>query len=426
MMIDIYVLDGNLNPVGIVDAYKSLIWASRYAKVGDCELYLAATSANLGLLRVGRYLCRLDDAMVCRIDRLELDTDAEDGNYIIANGVDVKAFLDQRIVWDTATCKGKVEVFARKLVKNSMIESEAARNLKKTNGDPLLKLGTYAGLTDTTEEQVSYKVVGEKVREYCATYGWGYRVRLDGDIFAFEIYKGTDRRSEVVFSDAYENLASTKYVDDQTDIKNVCLVAGEGEGADRTRGKYGSASGTARYEIFADAKDISKSITYAELTADYPGGAVEEFENAYAYRVASVDVQIIGAWHLSWLIRHFPTGSVVTVDGVEYYRVANAILADLDTAEPDDTTQVVIRNIIYMPYLMTRAAEKIAEHGAVQTFEGSVIPDVTFRYKQDYFLGDIVMVKNEFGITQPVRITEVIEVQDGSGYSFQPKFENVR
>ena len=37
-MRDVYILDKNLQSIGIIDGYKSLIWANRYGKLGDCEL----------------------------------------------------------------------------------------------------------------------------------------------------------------------------------------------------------------------------------------------------------------------------------------------------------------------------------------------------------------------------------------------------
>jgi hypothetical protein len=74
-------------------------------------------------------------------------------------------------------------------------------------------------------------------------------------------------------------------------------------------------------------------------------------------------------------------------------------------------------------YLLNRGYEKLADYGERITFAGTVEPDVTFEYKKDYFLGDIVTVQNSYGITVPVRIVEIIEVNDDNGYSLQPKFE---
>lgn len=50
-MIDVYVLDGDLNQIGIIDSYVSLLWVNRYSTEGDCELYIEATNENLNLLQ---------------------------------------------------------------------------------------------------------------------------------------------------------------------------------------------------------------------------------------------------------------------------------------------------------------------------------------------------------------------------------------
>ena len=87
---DIYVLDGNLSLIYIIDTYKSCIWANRYYNVGDCEVYLPARPELMGILVKGNYLVRTDDDMVCRIKRIELDTDAENGDYLIVTGKTAK------------------------------------------------------------------------------------------------------------------------------------------------------------------------------------------------------------------------------------------------------------------------------------------------------------------------------------------------
>ena len=86
---DVYVLDGNLNVIGIVDNYNSLIWANRYREVGDCELYLGADADMVELLKIGRYLIREGDDMVCRIRKTEITTSTDDGDFLTVTGYDV-------------------------------------------------------------------------------------------------------------------------------------------------------------------------------------------------------------------------------------------------------------------------------------------------------------------------------------------------
>ena len=429
---DIYVLDGNLEPIGIIDSYRSLIWANRYNSAGDCELYLDATVENFQLLSMGNYLTRYDtdDSMTCRIKKIELDTDAEAGNYLIVTGTDSKSFLDQRIVWSMMNADGSIEDFARELVNNTCINPALpARKMLKTNGDPLVQLGNTAGFTEVTTEQVTYKNVGEKIREYCQTNKWGYRFVLSDGALWFQLYAGTDRSNEVIFSDQYENLSSTKYTDDAMNMANVALVAGSGEGSERSRNVSGYAEGVDRYELYVDAKDISQSITWAELTEMYPTteqggqGYIASQGDGYVYKMNYLNVQIVDSDQLAQLKINYPDGQEITIDGADYYQVYNPIIANLPSDAPEDDDSCELWAIVYEVYLLNRGYEKLAEYGEKISFEGSVIPDVTFIYKKDYFLGDIVSVENEYGITANARIVEIVEVNDENGYNVEPKFE---
>ena len=431
---EVYVYNADLKLVGIVDAYKSLIWAKRYREIGDCELYVPATPEHLDMIRRGYFVRCSDDDMICQIKKLELDTDAENGNYIIASGFDAKRLLDQRIVWTTTTAYGgRAETFARKIVDAALGENASEeRQLLDSDGNLIFGLGDLAGLEDRLSEQVSYKNVGEKIREYCLKFGWGYRVRLDDDgVLRFEVYKGADRSDSVIFSDDYENLSTTEYVEDETNMGNVVMIAGEGEGSARMRTVSGNAEGAERYELYDDARDLSKTITYEELTDTYPlvadggTGVIVNTGSAFVYELTTADIMIYGDAHLAWLTENYPDGTVVTVDGVDYYRLEDLVIADLPSSAPADTDNVTLYDVVYMTYLYERGFEDLSEFGFVTSFSGTIEPNTTFRYKIDYDIGDVVTVKNELGISAAVRIVEVVECWDDSGYNVEPKFENI-
>lgn len=423
---EVYVLDTELNMIGIIDTFNSLIWANRYVENGDCELYLKASTETLNLLRKDYYLMRLDDDMVCRIKSIVLSTDAEQGNYLTVHGYDTKSFLDQRIIWNTMTCNGKVETFMRNLITKSLISpDETGRKLTSPLGRDLLALGTSAGFNAVTTEQVSYRNLGEKLREYCRSYGWGIKITLD-QTFEFSVYKGQDKTDEVVFSDDYENLISTEYSEDDTNLGNVALSAGQGEGSKRLRAVSGDLIGTDRYEIFVDAKDLAKEITFGELKAAYPMSSSGAYIDGTVYKMHTLDIQIIDASQLAALQEAFPTGTIVTIDGIQYYRVTNVGIADLPSATPTDEETVVLRDVIYSMYLLNRGYEKLKEYGSVTSFSGQIEPNTTFTYKRDYNLGDIVTIENEFGISIGARIVEIVEVEDENGYRVEPKFEYIQ
>lgn len=429
-MFDIYVLNKNLENVGVIDNYKSLIWANRYNDIGDCELYVEASTSIFNLLKKDYYLIRTDDEMVCQIKKIQLATDTENGDYLIVGGKDVKSFLDQRIVWNTMVCNGNLEEFMLEMVDKSLINPILnTRKLLKPNGEALLSLDAPNNFTKVNTEQISYKNVGVKTREYCKANNWGYKVVLDNKILRYKIYSGNDRSSNVIFSDNFENLATTNYTEDYSNLGNVGLIAGEGEGSDRIRNVSGNASGVDRYEIFIDAKDISKTITFEELVNMYPltsddgEGYIDEIEEKYVYKLNSLNIEIIDSAQLEKLKSEYPDGQEIIIDENNYYQIYDVIIAILPNEEPLNDDNVELCDIIYQIYLLNRGYEKLSEYGTVVSFEGTVEPNVTFKYKKDYFLGDVVTVQNEYGITVNARITEVVEVNDDNGYSVEPKFE---
>lgn len=430
-MIDIYVLNKDLEEIGIIDTYTSLIWVNRYDEIGDCELYIEATNENLTLLKKGNYLSRHDDDMVCRIEKVELDTDTENGNYIIATGYDTKKIIDQRIIWGQSNVDGNVEDYIRNLVYKALVNPNlSARAITDTKGRQNFLLGNKANFSEVTSEQNSYKNIGEKIREFCKRYDWGYKVIVDIKNFYFLLYKGTDRSESVIFSPDYENLKTTTYIDDSSNIGNVALVAGEGEGSKRSRNVSGYEEGLDRYEIGVDARDISRTITWGDLTSMYPttdqGGQGYIYKTAQegaAYKMNYINIPIIDDNQLTELKTAYPDGTEIKISGVTYYQVYNAIIADLSSFAPESGDDVILRDLVYAVYLLSRGYEKLAEYGTVISFEGTVEPVSTFEYKKDYYLGDLVTVRNEYGIEAKARITEITEVYDDNGYSVEPKFE---
>lgn len=436
-MIDLYVLNGDLERIGIIDSYVSLIWSNRYNEDGDCELYIEANDYSLSLLKKGYYLVRDDDDMVCRIKKIELTTDIENGNYLIVTCYDVKDMLGQRVIWSQTNFDGNVEDYIRKIISDSLVNpSLSARQIKNASGRANFFLGDRQNFTEVVSGQVTYKSVREKIQELCKKYGWGYKVIVDIGNFYFILYKGTDRSNSVMFSPNFENLISTNYQEDSTNLANVALVAGEGSGSERSRNVSGYAEGLDRNEIFIDAKDISKTITWKDLIALYPttdqggkGHIDESALGAAVYRMDSIDIAIVDNNQLTELQANYPEGQIITVRGNRYYQVYNVVIADLPstalTTPMTDDDSVILRDLVYSVYLLNRGYEKLAEYGTTVTFNGTVAPSITFEYKKDYFLGDKVTVENEFGISAAARIVEVIEVVDQNGYSIEPKFEYV-
>lgn len=77
----------------------------------------------------------------------------------------------------------------------------------------------------------------------------------------------------------------------------------------------------------------------------------------------------------------------------------------------------------YNALLAETGNEALAKAMATESFNGSIEPNTNYIFGKDYFLGDIVNIKNEYGISAKVRIIEVIESWDENGYSCIPTFD---
>ena len=383
-MEEFYLLDNELKKKYIIDTYSSAIWAKRYNDIGDCELVISASIENFRKIKECKYIARNDDDMVCKIKKVELQTDEENGDQLILKGKDITDILNQRIVIKQTNFNGSVEDYIRTLINDSII--------KPTNTDRKIKNFTLAnkkGFTETIREQVTYDNVGDKIQKLCKQYGWGYKVTINNGSFIFTLYKGSDISEYITFSHNYDNISTTDYSKDDSNIKNVALIAGEGEGVARRTTTIGKGVGIDRHELYVDARSVSSEIDYDELLINYPNGKEKVINN------------------------------------VIYYQVNGSNIAIITKNDAEEVTNVQLCNNIYIENLRNTGYEKMAAYTSVTSFSGEIIVGMSYQYKKDYKLGDIVKIVNEYGISINVRISEVIENRDDNGYTMEPTFENI-
>ena len=381
---EVYLLDSELNKKYIIDTYSSIIWTPRYNTLGDCELVISASCENFKKIKECKYIIRDDDEMACEIKKVELKTDEENGDQLIITGTDVKDILNQRIVMNQTNFNGLVEDYIRTLINDAIINPKDS-NRKIAN----FILDDKVGFTEKIREQVTYDYVGDKIQKLCKQYNWGYKVIIKNKNFIFSLYKGKDRSNYVKFSQDFDNIATTDYLKDDSNIKNFTVIAGEGEGAERSKVTVGESIGIDRKELYIDARDISSSIDYTELLSSYPNGNEK------------------------------------TIGGVLYYQVNGKSIAIITKNEKGEVSEVKLCNDVYMESLKSTGYERMAQYKSNISFEGEIIVGVNYVYKKDYNLGDIISIENKYGIFMKTRIVEVIENQDDKGYTIEPTFENV-
>lgn len=104
---------------------------------------------------------------------------------------------------------------------------------------------------------LSEDLVRVKKKTYYVKTGDNTYTKYTGDFPIVYEYRGL--RPYVVFSPQFDNVINSNYIDNISEMKNVTLVAGEGEGTSRKSVIVGDKEGLERRELFTDARDMQTS-----------------------------------------------------------------------------------------------------------------------------------------------------------------------
>lgn len=265
----LYILGETYEKRAVVDRWFSLLWVKRYFGCGEFELFIPADDRLIPYLQPDYFIIRDDDDSVMVIEKLQIQTDAENGDSFIVSGRSLESILYRRIFnrqWaidHQGTLDGAV---------GAMV-AEATANHDSTPGHPY----TYRqipGLSVNHDPSHSYdgsmqvqftgQTLYDAVVSVCMPREVGWKINIVDSTLLLTLYKGDE--VPVIFSDEYDNLINSKYLFDMTAFSNDTYIGGEGEGNERrwlhmytTATKAEIPSGLALRELYVDAKDVSSN-----------------------------------------------------------------------------------------------------------------------------------------------------------------------
>ena len=115
MQIEVYkmIADGDslmITLEAICDSFSSLLWDIEYYKCGQFEVYIAASPLTIEVFQTRRIVGRDDDSQhFCIIESVQIDTDAENGDYLTVCGRFLMCLLERRIIHPTYYYSCKIE-----------------------------------------------------------------------------------------------------------------------------------------------------------------------------------------------------------------------------------------------------------------------------------------------------------------------------
>lgn len=364
---DVLVLNTSFEVIKVIDDYETLIWAERYSECGDFELYLPITNDVFSYIKNGNYLYLNESDRMMIIESIQLDTDAEVEPLLFVSGRSLESILDRRIVWGQFSVSGQFGAVIQQLIQTHVTNPTIAER----------KINNFAVSGPSSEDyslvnkdKIDLQCTGDNIYDivsaYCSAYGIGFKVfrEFDYNRFKFQLYAGKDR--------SYEQDVNP-YVIFSPDFDNLLSS------------KYIESKKNLKTAalVAGEGEGVDRKKVEVERNPDNPEKDLER-------RELFVDARDISS-----------TGSK----------------SDGSTYTIDDTT--------YNKLLTTRGNEKLLEFSEDQTFDCSIEPDASYKLNSDYFLGDIVQIVNEYGLSARARVTEVIRSVSNSKVGVYPTFTKI-
>lgn len=358
---EVYTLDSLYRREEMIEDHESLIWTERYAKYGDFELHIASTRRTRALLKADACLSMSESDRPMRIKTVEDSVDADNRKMLVAKGRSFESMMYDRV---------------------------AKESLSNLTTSPSWKI---TGLTPTA---VARKIF----HDICVTgvlspYDIIPFIHEGSSLVASNISEPSDIITvEIEPTTVYDAIANLAEIWDfgfrilrQDDDSKLWFDVYMG--SDRTTGQA-----TLPAVVFSPQLDNLQNTT--QLTT------VENAKNV-AYVYSPGGFQMVYA-------------DDVDTDVSGFDRRVMVIKADDITVEnypvPADLTAA----------LMQKGKEELAKARTYQAFDGEISQVSQYKPGVDYNLGDLVEMRDYDGVTNEMRVTEIIYASDSEGERSYP------
>lgn len=358
---EIIVKNKNFIAIKQIDSFYSLIWTERYNSYGDFELQLPASLENINIFEEGNYL--------------ELAGDQESYMTMIIETIKIRTDIENG---DTMIISGRSleSILERRIVwTQTILNGDLQTCVEKLLNDAFINPSITARKvpnfifersTDTSITGITIKTqyTGDSLYDVISDICLSYG-------FGFKIVLNDENK--FVFS----------------------LYNGKNRSYDQTANPYVTFSPTFNNLINTNYLKSGELVKTVGLVLGEGEGS--ERKRALVY---SKD------------------GTETGLNRKELYIDARDISSMTEEGEE-------ITDAEYTEQLEQRGKEKLSEYGYQTMFDGEAETTIMFKYGQDFNMGDIIQVSNEYEIETKVRVIEYVRSQSEDGYNVYPTFSSV-
>lgn len=376
----LYVLDSTYTSKLIIDTFSDFLWTERYCGYGEFEITMPINKEVLDNCFINDYISIKESDKLMIVETISIHSDFENGAILKISGRTLESLIERRIVLDetigTISEEGEPskigvqEAINIMLSHNIISPEDSNRQMPKF----IFKESTDEKIQSLTLE--SFESLGErlydKIYDICNRENLGFRVNaVDGGGYQFELYFGVDRTwgqdvvTPIIFSDSYDNLSDSDYLQTEKEFISTVYVKWDWSNEQETEDQN---------DYSENERETGTEVTEVHLGSTFSGLSRRE---------------------------SFITDS-------KSHKIGPKKIKD---AAVNQVTE--------------RGKEYLSDYKTTEYFDGIVEPYRQFVYGVDYSLGDIVQLENRYGKTGKCRITEIVLSRDASGPNMTPTFETV-
>lgn len=358
---EVYTLDSLFRRTEVIDRFESCIWTERWADIGEFELLLQSTRGNRQIFKTGTRLAINESKRVMTVETAESTSDSEGRRVLKVKGRSLEAILEDRAALGKSGANilpewvltGKPEDVARSMVSSICV----AGSLHPNDVLPYLTWGQNLFPADTIPES-NFQITWHQ--KPSSLYK-AVKEICDIHDFGFRLYRNGD--ASQLFFNIYRG-------SDRTLQQNLLTPVVFSQDLQ-------NLMNTTEFSTQEKTKNV------AFVTWQHPDTGVVYREIVYA--------------------PEFDEDSLTGFDR----RVIN-VAGEI----PDEDKNLPA---VISPLLIRQGLDELAKHRAFDGFDGEISQFSQYKYDQDYFLGDMVVMQNSDGLRNNMRVTEQIFVSDREG-----------
>lgn len=421
---ELVTLDENFQPRDLVENYESLVWSERYSSNGDFELVSYDVEGTLNLLPIETPISILESTVPMIVEVAKITKSANSGPKITLTGRSFETVLERRASVNQLPSDTTREAW----VLSAGRESDAAyKAIRAVIGDiarhqgSLEVLPAVAGADLVSPLDIIPGVTLPLPMDYVpnpeTTPAWSSSESyVLGSVVS---HSGSLWRS-------LTSVSSGQAPPDQN-AASWSLQASEPVWTEHVI-KPGDLYSTALELV----KVNHRAIRSVRPATDGNVISIEVYNGANLTETVVLDARFDQFDSSTYLFSLQASTNVAYVYGSNGSQVVLKNAVDPDNPEPSGLDRRVALvdeandNLLNTEDIRkSRGLVELYKRNATSLFDGEVSFQVAEGYNRDYFLGDLISLVGEYGLSSKVRVAEFIRTQDASGEKAYPTFEVV-